>query len=326
MNKLLNTKVIILVTIIVVATAVYFTMFNKTQDSGLSYQEVIPSRGDIQVTISATGEVGPRTRLELKPPVGGRIESLLVSEGDKVKKGSIIGYLSSTERVALIDTARAKGEKELEEWKSLYKAIPLISPIDGMVILKSMEPGQTVSTTDSIITVSDSLIIKVEVDETDIAKVSKGQSVSITLDAYPNLSIKGVTEHIAFDATVSENVRVYEVNILPENAPSYMKSGMGVETIFNTQKREDVLIIPRESVQYDTKGAFLYKISRKGTYRKSYLKLGVQVEDKVEVISGIDEEVKYFYPSLNLKGDRKSKSVNPLISKPPRRGKSKGKR
>ncbi len=322
MNKILNKKTIALLVVIIVA-AVSFKILNGTDTQSVAYQKVPVSRGDIQVTIAATGEVGPRTRLELKPPVAGRIESLLVKEGDEVKEGSIIGYLSSTERVALIDTARAKGMKELNEWKELYKAIPLISPIDGMVILKSMEPGQTVGTTDSIITLSDKLIVQVQVDETDIAKVEKGQEVNIELDAYPNSTIKGITEQIAFDATVSENVRVYEVNILPQDPPAYMKSGMGVEAIFNTEKKTDVLIIPRTTLQYDSQGAYVYKESRKKKMRKVYLDLGVQVQDKVEVIAGINEEDNFFYPSIEFKGNRQQKSVNPLISKPPRRGKKK---
>jgi len=296
-----------------------FSLKNNSGDKQLQYQKVSIARGDIQVTIAATGEVGPRTRLELKPPIAGRIERINVNEGDKVKKGDVIGYLSSAERVALIDTARANGAKELEEWKKLYKAIPLVVPIDGMVIARSVEPGQSVESSESIITLSDKLIIQVQVDETDIAKISKGQQVNIILDAYPNKRIKGVTDHIAFDATISENIRVYKVNIIPQNAPVYMKSGMGVEAIFNTDQKTNIIIVPRTSLQYDTHGAYLYKKDQAEIMKKKYLKLGVQSGDKVEVVSGVTIKSQLFYPKTSFNSEKNTEEISPLIAKPPER-------
>ena len=75
-------------------------------------------------TVESTGEVRPDNRLEVKSPIAGRIETLLVNEGDLVEKGQIVAWISSTERATLLDTARAKGADELKYWEEIYKAAP----------------------------------------------------------------------------------------------------------------------------------------------------------------------------------------------------------
>src|SRR3989339_238898 len=65
--------------------------------------------GAISASIPSTGTVMPRNRVEIKPPVAGRIEDVLVNEGTHVRKGQIIAWISSNERAALLDAARTKG-------------------------------------------------------------------------------------------------------------------------------------------------------------------------------------------------------------------------
>lgn len=54
--------------------------------------------------------------------------------------------MSSTERVALVDTASAKGEAERKRWEKMYSPTPILAPLTGNLILKNVEPGQTVTT------------------------------------------------------------------------------------------------------------------------------------------------------------------------------------
>src|SRR3954471_4307740 len=70
-------------------------------------REVEVQRGRIEVTVTATGIVQPENRVEIKPPISGRVESVLANEGDRVPKGKILAWMSSTERAALLDAARA---------------------------------------------------------------------------------------------------------------------------------------------------------------------------------------------------------------------------
>src|SRR5687768_2876573 len=69
--------------------------------------------GPIEQTVEATGSVAPLNRVEIKPPIGGRVEQLLVEEGDAVKAGQIVAWISSNDRAAILDAARARGPEEL---------------------------------------------------------------------------------------------------------------------------------------------------------------------------------------------------------------------
>src|SRR3989304_9636454 len=80
-----------------------------------------PGRGNIEVFITTPGTVQPQNRLEMKPPISGRIEDILVREGDHVKKGNIVAWMSSTERAALLDAARSRGGETLRQWEEGYK-------------------------------------------------------------------------------------------------------------------------------------------------------------------------------------------------------------
>ncbi|MFH1684552.1 MAG: efflux RND transporter periplasmic adaptor subunit, partial [Candidatus Margulisiibacteriota bacterium] len=147
--------------------------------------------GTIKAQIPSTGVVEPRNRLEIKPPIAGRVDQVLVSEGQSVRKGQILAWMSSSDRAALLDAARAKGEEEVKKWEDVYKPTPIVAPLNGFIIQRAVEPGQTISTADPILVMADYLIVKAQVDETDIGSIRIGQDVNIELDAYPGQPIAG---------------------------------------------------------------------------------------------------------------------------------------
>ena len=158
-------KPVILTAVAVIALSTFIIIrFSSADKTGIDMKEVRPVSGDIRLTVSTTGTVLPKNRLELKPSVAGRVEKILVSEGDKVKSGQVLVLMSSTDRAALIDAARLQGGEALKYWQDAYKLIPIVSPINGTVIVRSVEPGQTVTTSDDIIVISDRLIVKAQVD------------------------------------------------------------------------------------------------------------------------------------------------------------------
>jgi macrolide-specific efflux system membrane fusion protein len=71
------------------------------------YEKTTVEVRDLRTSMESTGEIRPRNRLEVKPPIAGRLEELTVDEGDEVTKGQILGWLSSTERATLLDAALA---------------------------------------------------------------------------------------------------------------------------------------------------------------------------------------------------------------------------
>ena len=115
---------------------------------GVTFRLTKVSRSDLKMKILSTGVVAAENRLDLKPPVAGRIEKVLVEEGRKVRKGQILAWMSSTERAALIDTAISKGPAETKYWEDSYKMTPILAPSRGLIILKSADAGQTVTPTE----------------------------------------------------------------------------------------------------------------------------------------------------------------------------------
>jgi len=265
---------IILVLVVGVSVFLYFSKGKKDVKENGKEQIFKIGRRDISFIISSNGTVKPRNRLEIKPPVSGRIEKILVREGSRVKKGQILAWMSSEERALLMDIARAKGE--LEKWKDTYRPAPIIAPLDGFIIKKNVEPGQSVSSQETILVMADELIIQAQVDETDIGYLKKGMKAKITLDAYPENSFLGEIEHIAYESEIINNVTIYLVDILPLQKIKILRSGMSATVDFVVFDKKNVLAIPEE---------FLV---RKGNRSYVFLKIGV-AEKKTQVKTGIED-------------------------------------
>jgi len=287
--------IVFVVLLIVLGVLAFFNTKTKPKTAALPkiIQEVTVGYGDIETSIAPIGSVQPQNRLKINPPTGGRIEEILVKEGDKVKKGSVLAWMSSTDRVALIDAAMAEGEESVKYWQEVYKPSPLIAPIDGEVIVRTVEPGQNVTTATDILVLSDYLIVKALVDETDIGKVRVGQATVISLDAYPEVKIKGKVSHISYESTVINNVNIYTVNILPDEVPEVFRSGMSATVKIITGKKTNVLLMPREALQQDKEGNFVFlNETVNNDYACRRVELGISDGKDIEVISGLKPQDK----------------------------------
>jgi macrolide-specific efflux system membrane fusion protein len=173
-------KIIILLVgaALLLATAAGLWWWTRADTSSLTYRAVSATRGRLEVTVQSTGTVQPLNRLEIKPPLAGRAEQVLVREGQVVKKGQVLLWMSSNERAALIDAARARGPEEVRRWEEFYRATPVIAPIDGTIILRNIEPGQSFTANDAVLVIADRLQVEAQVDETDIAQRPRRSATS----------------------------------------------------------------------------------------------------------------------------------------------------
>lgn len=277
-------------------------------------KEIKPVRGTIQNLISTTGTVLPKNRLEVKPPVNGRVENILIREGEKVKAGQTLAWMSSTERAALLDAARGQGEGSLKYWQEVYKAIPLISPIDAEVIVAKTQPGQTVTTNDPVIVLSDQLIVRAQVDETDIGKIKVGQNARVNLDAYPDTKIKATVEHIYYESKTVNNVTIYEVDLLTESVPPFFRSGMNASVDFIEQSKENILLIPLEAVYKERDGDYVLVSQNNGAEPgKRAVQLGLSDDKNVEVISGVSEKERIILKTKKYSLPKSTTGVNPFM-------------
>ena len=319
MNKKL--KIILVIVGVLIAGVLAYAKFKPKADTGNVTREVMVTRGNIQTTISTTGTILPKNRLEVRPPVGGRIESILVKEGQRVKAGMILAWMSSTERAALLDAARGQGDEQLKYWQEAYKPIALLAPIDAEVIVATMQPGQAVMTSDAVIVLSDTLIGRAQVDETDIRKIKLGQKAQIVLDAFPDTKINAVVEHMYYESATVNNVTIYAVDLLPESIPDFFRSGMNTTINFIESSKEDVLLVPVEAVYKDKDENFvLLKKEDQGELIQQPVKIGITDDKFVEITSGVNENEMVVLKNKKFvlpKSDTSSSPFTPFSQKKP---------
>ena len=298
--------------VILIIMVVFLLKVRKNEHRDIIYGEIHPFYGDIHVLVSTTGVVEPQNRVEIKPPIAGRIEEILVKEGDEVKKGDVLCLMSSTERAALLDSAHLKGEKELKYWKEVYKPTPLIAPVDGQVIVRAVEPGQTVTVNDTILVLSDRLIVKAQVDETDIGKVKLGQRAVITLDAYPDIKVEARVNHISYESRIINNVTIYEVDILPDRIPEVFRSGMTANVDIVIQEKKNVLLLPQEAFVKEGNQKFVLVKSSRGVVREKVI-TGLYDDRNVEILKGVSKEEIVLIPSRKYKLPARREVFSPFM-------------
>ena len=287
--------------------------------------EYIVKKGTIKIAVTTTGTVLPQNRLAIMPPLAGRLESILVVEGQHVKKGQTLAYMSSSDRAALLDAARAQGATSLKEWENVYKPIPLIAPISGEVIVSAMQPGQTVSPTDAVLVLSDRLIIQAQVDETDIGKIKLGQKTMLALDAYPDQSLVGKVDHIYYESKTVNNVTIYNVDILPSKVPEYFRSGMSANISVIQQEKDNVLTLPLDAVKkIKDKSVVFVKIAGTEKPDKREVTAGISDDDNIEIVSGVNENDTVVVSKQTYAGQVKSQAVNPFMPQRPARTNARG--
>ena len=132
----------------------------------------------------------------------------------------------------------------------------ITSPIDGTVISKSVEEGQTVAAsfnTPELFTIAKDLTnmqVVANVDEADIGDVKEGDRVTFTVDAYPDDTFEGTVKQVRLEATTTNNVVTYEVVISAPNADLKLKPGLTANVTIYTQERSGVLAVANKALRF----------------------------------------------------------------------------
>lgn len=312
MNILTDKKIILAAVALVIVAGGAWWYWGARGAAEPAYREVAVARGDIEVSILSTGVIQPRNRLEIKPPIAGRVERVLAEEGQQVTKGQILAWMSSTERAALMDVARARGPEELSRWEELYRPTPILAPIRGTVILRNIETGQTFTGQDAVFVMSDRLTVKAQVDETDIAKIVLKQRARVVLDAYPDQSMPAHVDQIAYDAKTVNNVTTYLVDVLPEETPAFMRSGMTTSVAFQIAVRQGVLRVPSRAVVERDGRAYVQAVTADGGREERAVQTGLSDGKFTEITDGLNEGDKLLI--AQLKTEKRNGGTNPFAT------------
>ncbi|MBR1548889.1 MAG: efflux RND transporter periplasmic adaptor subunit [Prevotella sp.] len=185
----------------------------------------------------------------------------------------------------------------------------ITSPIDGVVLSKSVEEGQTVAasfSTPELFSIAQDLTdmrVIADIDEADIGGVKEGQRVTFTVDAFPDDKFEGRVTQVRQQATTSSNVVTYEVVISAPNKDLKLKPGLTANVTIFTLEKNDVLAVPSKALRFMPTEAILKKGQQiedveartkvwtiEGqTFKAHQVEAGTTNGMVTEIVSGIDE-------------------------------------
>lgn len=169
---------------------------------------------------------------------------------------SRLSWQTANATVAERRDAVAAAREEVSRAQTNLSYAVITSPIDGVVISKSVEEGQTVAasySTPELFTIAKDLKdmrVIANVDEADIGGVKVGQRVTFTVDAYPNDTFEGAVTQVRQEATTTNNVVTYEVVISAPNQDLKLKPGLTANVNIYTEEIKNVLSVPSKALRY----------------------------------------------------------------------------
>lgn len=164
-------------------------------------------------------------------------------------ENSLLTYRQAKEQVA-------SSRENVQRAQTNLGYATITSPIDGTVISKSVEEGQTVAAsfnTPELFTIAKDLTnmqVVANVDEADIGNVKEGDRVTFTVDAYPDDTFEGTVKQVRLEATTTNNVVTYEVVISAPNADLKLKPGLTANVTIYTQERSGVLAVANKALRF----------------------------------------------------------------------------
>ena len=174
-------------------------------------------------------------------------EKQLISDSD---------YEEATYNYEKAKSAYEKSKADIVKVRRNLGYAVITSPIDGVVISREVEEGQTVAAgfeTPTLFTIAKDLTemqVIADVDEADIGEIREGQRVTFTVDAYRNDAFEGVVTQVRLEATVESNVVTYEVVISAPNPDLKLKPGLTATVSIYTLEKNNVLTIPPKALKF----------------------------------------------------------------------------
>ena len=282
----------------------YFLRGGRSGGEAGKYKTALVDRGDVAMTVTATGTISAVTTVQVGSQVSGIIAALYADFNTPVTKGQLVAELDPTTFEAAVAQRRADVEQSevrlrnaraqmlrqeqllakqlvaqadydlakadfdaLEAQISQVKAALLQaqtnlgytrirSPIDGVVVDRQYDIGQTVAASfqaPTLFTIAQDLTkmqVQADVDQSDIGRIRVGQSARFTVDAYPDEEFVGAITQVRLNATVNQNVVTYPVIVGVENGELKLRPKMTADLSVEVDRVRDVLRIPNAALRF----------------------------------------------------------------------------
>ncbi|HXX58756.1 MAG TPA: efflux RND transporter periplasmic adaptor subunit [Thermodesulfovibrionales bacterium] len=165
-------------------------------------------------------------------------------------------YETSVASVNVAKAAVAQAEAALKNAETNLGYTRIVSPVDGTVVSRNVDVGQTVAAsfqTPTLFTIAQDLTkmqIDTSVDEADIGKVKIGEEVEFTVDAYPDITFRGRVGQVRIAPITVQNVVTYDVVITVDNPEFKLKPGMTANVSIIVAEKKDVLKVPNAALRF----------------------------------------------------------------------------
>jgi HlyD family secretion protein len=305
--------------LLALVAGVRFLLQRANADIGPRYVTAEVSRGDLRVTVTATGTLSALGAVDVGSEVSGRVQNVYVDYNARVTKGQVLAEIDPVElkatsaqasaqvvanRAAIktaeatlveatqaLDRARTQLEqglvatKELEAAKASHARAEaalasakanaalaeanlssaawkltktkIVSPIDGVVLSRSVAPGQTVAATFQtpvlfkLATDLAALELNVQVDESDVGRVREGLTAEFRVDAFPNRVFTSRVQTVRNEAKTSSNVVYYDAILTVDNSERLLRPGMTATATITSELRENVVRVPNAALRFE---------------------------------------------------------------------------
>jgi HlyD family secretion protein len=230
----------------------------------------------------------------------------LVAENDLDTARS--DYAQARAQLALDESSVKQMEAELAEAQLTLGYTNITSPVDGVVVSRSVDVGQTVAAsfqTPELFKIAQDLTkmqVMANVSESDIGGVHEGQIATFTVDAYPGRSFEGKVVQVRNSPITVQNVVTYNVMIEVANPDLALKPGMTATVSISTAHRDDVLRVPLRALRFKPEdaeagaaagvppnspiGSAVYEVGAKGELERIEVKTGLRDERHAELLEG----------------------------------------
>ncbi len=216
----------------------------------------------------------------------------------------------------------------------------ITSPIDGVVLSKEVEEGQTVAAsfnTPELFTIAQDLTdmrVIADIDEADIGGVKEGQRVTFTVDAFPDDAFEGQVTQVRQQATTESNVVTYEVVISAPNKDLKLKPGLTANVTIFTLEKKNVTAVPAKALRFtpnetllqegqtieDCKGDHKVWTLENNVFKAHAVEIGTTNGTTTEIMGGIKEGtdvlVDFTITGGNESGAEEQQASNPFMPKP----------
>ncbi|HSS77402.1 MAG TPA: efflux RND transporter periplasmic adaptor subunit, partial [Thermoanaerobaculia bacterium] len=296
-----------LIAAIVVVAAVLVVLFFLRRGKGGDgdhYRTEAIGRGNVSMTVNATGTLSAVVTVQVGSQVSGIISKLYADFNSQVKQGQLLAELDPTPFQQTVDQRRADvtkaqvdvantqitfnrqkrlfdagliAQSDLDAAKAAFDGAragldqskaalrqaetnlgytKIYSPIDGQVVARAYDIGQTVAASFSaptLFTIAKDLTkmqVQADVDQSDIGQIKAGEPARFTVDAYPEQEFRGQISQVRLNATVTQNVITYPVMIEVPNPEGKLRPSMTANVTIEVATVRDVLRVPNAALRF----------------------------------------------------------------------------